>query len=202
MSGSESGSGGGCPVAVTLISPTAYARHRKCDEKAVRQAVLAGRISTIGGMIDAAVADIQWMQNTRARVNRRATPSAAADEAQASILPSDAATGPSSAAAGADPGYANHRSRREAADAERAELETAKLAGRLVDRERVEAAVFDAFRTLRDRALAVPRRCAPSVVGMVEAREIELAFLDELRLALGADEAVAVAAIQLKVLAQ
>ena len=56
---------------VTLITPTAYARHRGCDEKAVRKAIAAGRISTIDGKIDPAVADIQWAQNTRARADSR-----------------------------------------------------------------------------------------------------------------------------------
>lgn len=83
--------------------------------------------------------------------------------------------------------YQTARARREQADAERAEIEVAKMAGRLVDKARVEAAVFDAFRALRDRVMNVPRRCASLVVGLTDAREIELAIADELRAALGGD---------------
>ena len=64
-------------MAVTLITKAAYARHRGCDEKAVRKAIAAGRISTINGLIDKDVADIQWARNTRARADSgRTTPAA------------------------------------------------------------------------------------------------------------------------------
>lgn len=174
------------------MTKAAYARYRECDEKAVRKAIVEGRI-TIGddGLLDPAVADVEWAQNTRARADSgsKGAPGAAAGTAppdQPSLAPPgpDApSTAPPSAPI-AD-GYAESRARRERAEAEMAELNVAKLAGRLVDRERVEAAVFDAFRVLRDRVMAVPRRAAPSVVGLVEVREVELQIADELRRALG-----------------
>ncbi|WP_428419206.1 elements of external origin [Methylibium sp.] len=180
-------------MAVNLITPTAYARHRGCDEKAVRKAIAANRISLIDGKVDPAVADIQWEQNTRARIRRQA-PAAAPAAPQAPADAQPAAGGPDSppVAPAAGDSYSDHRSRREKAEAERAELEVKKMAGRLVERDKVEAAVFDLFRSLRDRVMAVPRRCAPTVLGMPEVREIELAMEDELRRALDAfDQAAA-----------
>ena len=185
-------------MAVTLLTPSAYARYRKCDERAVRKAVLASRISTINGLIDPVVADIQWRANSLPRPEERSEAPKSGEGGIGQTLPFDAPTDPEKPPGEPDPGYQAHRARREAADAERAELETARYAGRLVNREEVESAVFDAFRSLRDRVLAVPRRCAPAVLGLVEVREIEFAIADELRRALGADEAV-VAAIQAKV---
>lgn len=168
-------------MAVTLITPTAYARHRGCDEKAVRKAIAANRISTIDGKIDPAVADIQWAQNTRARANTRQKPPAPADAPQAPAPVADAPPAPNLPAGGAEPGYQDHRTRRELADAERAELETARMAGRLVDRERGERAVFESFRELRDRAFAATKTQARRVLGLTEIREIELALEEELR---------------------
>ena len=195
---------------VTLITPTAYARHRKCDEKAVRKAILAGRISTINGKIDAAVADIQWRNNTRARAGSgapgrdqaAAAPSAAADPRQAVLdAPGASSATPFDPAGPADATYSTSRARREAADALKAELEVQKMAGSLVERARVESAVFDAFRSLRDRCLSVPSRCAPKVVGLVEVREIEQAMTDELRSAFDAFESATAQAMSARLAA-
>lgn len=193
-------------MAVTLLTVSEYARHRGCDEKAVRKALAEGRISRLGTerrCIDPEVADIQWAKNTRARADSKAPgadrPAAGAEGVTAKP---DTSAGSAAGAQAALPldDYAASRARRERADAERAEIEVARMAGRLVDREQVTAAVFDAFRALRDRLMAVPRRCAPSLVGVVEVREIELLIADELRRALGPDEQSAVDALQAKVL--
>jgi hypothetical protein len=168
-------------VAVTLITPTAYSRHRGCDEKAVRKAILAGRISTINGMIDPAVADIQWAQNTRARVDRRSKAPAAGDATQPPAHAVDAPTQPAGPAGTADPGYADARARRERAEAEEAEIRVARSSGRALDRERAERGAFDAFRELRDAAFAACKSQARRVHGLTEMREIELALEEELR---------------------
>lgn len=188
-----------------LLTISEYARHRGCDEKAVRKALAEKRITRLSAdrkCIDPEVADIQWAKNTRARADSRAPGAdrhaAGTDGAAAA---GDAPSAPASGQAALPlDDYTASRARRERADAERAEIEVAKMAGRLVDREQVEQAVFDAFRSLRDRLLAVPRRCASAVVGMVDVRDIELAIADELRRALGPDDQAAVQAIQAKVL--
>lgn len=168
-------------MAVQLITKAAYARHRGCDEKAVRKAVAEGRISLIDGKIDAAVADIQWAQNTRAR----------ADSGRTAALPglgagqggTAAVEGPTGSIAqpAADQGYQDFRIRRERADAERAERENDKEAGRLIVRDSTERAIFDAFRALRDRIMATAQRSAPKLIGMSDVREAERVIADELR---------------------
>lgn len=168
-------------MAVQLLTKAAYARHRGCDEKAVRKAITENRISLIDGKIDPAVADIQWAQNTRARAGSGRT--AGADElveGSGAAQASSAATAPESRSSG----YQDLRARREAADAERAEIETGKLAGRLIERDSTERAIFDLFRQLRDAVIAAAPRSAPKVIGMNDARDIERIFTDELRKAL------------------
>ena len=166
-------------MTVVLLSKAAYARHRKCDEKAVRKAIAEGRISTIGGKIDPAVADIQWAANTRARAG---SGSKAAAPAAAATVPSPAAPeAPQQPVVAPEPGYADFRARRERADAERSEMETARMAGRLVDRDLIERTVFDAFRQLRDAVIASAPRASAKVLGIADARDIEIVFVGELR---------------------
>ena len=104
--------------------------------------------------------------------------------------PPEAPTRPDSPPAGpesppAAPGYQDHRTLRELADAERAELETARMAGRLVEKDLVERTVFESFRELRDAVFAACKSQARRVQGLTEIREIELALEDELRDAVG-----------------
>ncbi|CAN5858858.1 hypothetical protein BH11PSE13_BH11PSE13_12320 [soil metagenome] len=171
---------------VTLITQSEYARRRGVAKSAVAKAVAEGRISLIDGKIDPAVADIQWSQNTRARADsgRSAAPSTMA-EGQASLTPTEGDVGvsraPAPPAAPAEPGYADFRARRERADAERAERENAREAGKLVDRDLTERAIFDAFRQLRDAVIAVAPRASPKVIGLGDARDIELVIVGELR---------------------
>lgn len=159
-------------MAVQLLTKSAYARHRGCDEKAVRKAILEGRISSIDGKIDPEVADIQWARNTRARVpaggaggggsgaggsdllNHAPEPSAPAGTPQAGVPPA------------ADSGYVSLRARREAADAERAEIETAKLKGAMVMREDVDRGLFAIGREVRDHLSGCARRIASEVAGI------------------------------------
>ncbi len=165
---------------VNLITQSAYARLRGVAKSAVARAVTEGRISLIDGKIDPAVADIQWARNTRARADSGRS---GATLAAGTAATSDALQGPESQpqepAAGA-PSYSDYRTRTEKATAEKAERENARAAGRLVERERVERAAFDAFRELRDRVFSTPQRSAPRVVGMIDVREIESLITAEL----------------------
>jgi hypothetical protein len=140
-----------------------YARHRGNDEKAVRKAIAEGRITAmeINGrkMIDAAVADIQWAQNTRARADSRK-----ARKEAAGASPADEAS------------YAALRTRREAAEAQMAELALAKELGNVIEREPAVSAVFTAFRALRDGGLVIGRKLAANVAAMSDAREVQAAI--------------------------
>lgn len=172
-------------MAVQLITKAAYARHRGCDEKAVRKAVAEGRISLIDGKIDAAVADIQWAQNTRARADSGRTAALPGlGIGQGGAAATEAPTGPDNRAAAqpaSDQGYQDFRVRRERADAERAERENDKEAGRLITRDTTERGIFDAFRALRDRIMAAAPRTAPKLIGMADVRDAERVIADELR---------------------
>jgi hypothetical protein len=177
-------------MAVELISKTAYARLRGCDEKAVRKAVAEGRISLINGKIDPAVADIQWARNTRARASQ-AAPSA--NPAQAEIGNSTEPTAPAAAAPGAnvatekaatDPSYMQFRMRREEADAQIAEMNAAKMRGAMLMRDDVDRAMFEVGRELRDTLTACARRIASEVASMTAAEACEEVIDREHRIAL------------------
>lgn len=175
-------------MAVQLITVSAYARHRGCDEKAVRKAVEERRITPIPGkngrnMIDPVVADIQWAKNTRARADSSRTAASSAPAAGlGSAAPAESPTAPDAAgAAGQDPGYSHYRSLESKEDWEKKRRENMVAVGKLVDRDLVERAVFDSFRSLRDAALAVSQRAAPRCIGLADARDIEHVIADEMR---------------------
>ena len=163
---------------VTLLTKSAYARHRGCDEKAVRKAIAEGRISVIvvngKQMIDPAVADIQWAANTRARADSASKASAAA---VASTTAKKSPSGPENEFDGV-PRYDVTRAKRENVELRRAELLLAEEEKRLIEREPAVTATFTAFRLLRDEGMQVGRRVAARCASMTDAREIQL-LIDE-----------------------
>jgi hypothetical protein len=178
-------------MAVQLMTKAAYARHRGCDEKAVRKAIAEKRISTIDGKIDPEVADIQWAKNTRARADSKRTEGGAVIDAGSPLLDGEgAASGPDSAPSAPTPtGYADYRAMREKADAEMAVRANLKDAGLLVERSSVERGIFDAVRAFRDSVMVIGQRAAPRCIGLADSREIEHVITDETRKALEGFEA-------------
>jgi hypothetical protein len=176
-------------MAVELLTVTDYARRRKCDEKAVRRAILENRITVIldakgRKRIDPEVADIQWAKNTRARADsQRAGVAAPAGQGGGSGTASEVAGALGFGASADQPSYSDYRARTEKATAERAERENAREAGRLVESAQVKRGIYDSFRALRDAAMAVSQRAAPRCIGLADARDIEQVIRDELRLA-------------------
>lgn len=176
-------------MAVQLLTVSAYARHRGCDEKAVRKAIAENRITAIADAsgkrrIDPAVADIQWAQNTRARADSVRT--GAAPAASQPTVPSAAVAAPGEVLGetgpqDGQPNYADYRARTEKATAERAERENMREAGKLADTAQVKRGIYDSYRALRDAAMAVAQRAAPKCIGMGDARDIERVISDELR---------------------
>ena len=164
----------------SMLTQAEYARSRKDrglpggSREAVRKAVDENRISAFGPdkLIDQELADLQWARNTRARISAQATAQgdlitqAATDATTPGAASQPAASTPAAAsttpptAPTADPGYVSLRARREAADAERAEIETAKLRGSMVMREDVDRAMFAIAREARDQLSACSRRIA------------------------------------------
>ena len=178
---------------VNLLTQSEYAVHRGCSAVAVHKAVKAGRISTIDGKIDPIVADIQWAANTRARqpnrdrdagdlLSQAADPAGASASAGAS-QPPDASADPSTAVP-TDTSYATARARRERAEAEEAEIRTAKIKGELVSRDDIERALFEISRELRDRLMSSGKRLAAEVAPLATAQACEVAIDREHRIVL------------------
>lgn len=171
-------------MAVQLLTKSAYARHRGCDEKAVRKAIQDGRISTIDGKIDPEVADIQWAKNTRARADsKRTAPQEPLVGIDATATAATAPAGPVSGPAG-NPDYNDNRARREKAEADMAERENLREAKMVLDRQQSERAIFDIVRSLRDTVMAIGQRAAPKCIGLADSRDIERVITDESRRAL------------------
>lgn len=173
---------------VQLMGIRAYARHRGCAPSAVVKAIDEERITTVRDekgrrLIDPTVADIQWSKNTRARADS-ARAAAPTTEGQGDTSVSSEKT-PSSPESGEAPAsksaYSDFRAQTEAETLRRQRRENDLAEGLLVERRKVDRAVFDAFRALRDAAMAVPQRAAPRCIGLADPREIERVIEDEQR---------------------
>lgn len=173
-----------------LLTQAEYARSRKDrglpggSREAVRKAVDEGRISAFGPdkLLDQTLADSQWARNTRARVGSASgEPDLLGDDQDAG------ATVDAPAAASASRGDATYmalRARREAADAERAEMETAKLRGSMLMRDDVDRAMFEIGRELRDALMGCGRRIASEVATLASAEACEQVLDREHRIVL------------------
>lgn len=161
---------------VNLMTQADYARYRGCSKVAVGKAVKAQRISLVNGLIDPAVADIQWKANSRARVSATASPD------QPSLLQTSAQPNPDETPA-AD-GYTVSRNRREAADAEMAELKLAEQQGLLIRVDAVKQALAAAFTSTRDNLLQIPSRLAAVLAAESDSAKIHELLQAELHRAL------------------
>ena len=181
---------------VELITQAEYARRRNVSRAAVTQAIKTGRITVFeGGLLDPAVADVQWSTNTRARVD---SGRCAAGVDLATTTTPEALEGLD--AAQASMGYVNYRAMREKAEAEMAQRANLKDAGLLVEIEAVKRGVFDVVRAARDTVMNIGQRAAPRCIGLSDSREIERIVSEESRNALEAFEArmLGLAAIRTK----
>lgn len=146
-----------------LLTQAEYARSRKerglpgGSREAVRKAVDENRISAFGAdrLIDQHLADSQWARNTRTRLSPQANAAPDVPDllsgASAPASPGAPAAAQTSVQASApDTGYSTFRARREEAEAQRAEIEVAKLRGAMVMREDVDRAGYEIGRELRD----------------------------------------------------
>lgn len=177
-------------MAVTLMTVSEYARHRGCDEKAVRKAVAEGRISAMERdgkkAIDPEVADIQWARNTRARVRREPVDAArpAGQVAQAAQALPAAVSGTGGPAGMDNLSYSEAARLLKIEEARLKRLEREEQERKLTDAADAGRAVWTAFRTLRDTVMPTGRRVAAKVASMTDAREIQLLIDEALREAL------------------
>lgn len=170
---------------MAFVAVSEWAASLGMSRQAGHQAVKRCRIPLEGGKVDAGVATVLYQQRTRARARQNRAVGADQPAVGATVPTSGAGApvGPESGA-GAAPtqlGYQDARTRREHAEAEMAELEAARQAGRLLEREPTERAVFEAFRTVRDAVFAACRSQAPLVIGLTEVREVTLLLEDGMR---------------------
>jgi hypothetical protein len=162
-------------VASKFLTPAAYARHRGVSRPAVARAVREGRISTTAdGLIEHAVADLQWQANTR--------PRAKATEAAAPVLAGDVVS------------YQEARRRQAVADALMAERAELLQAGELIRVQAVRDALALDYATTREGLLQLPARLGPLLAAELDPAAVERLLRAEIHQALtrlaGAGEAL------------
>ena len=146
---------------VTLMTQSEYAKHRGVSHVAVYKAIKAGRISTIDGKIDPAVADIQWERNTRARMPSNPgepAPGPAVPGGGGGVLPAPV---PAAESEGRSGDYWDARNRREEAEASIAEMKEQEMRGLLIRADAVRSALAAKIAGARDALLQIPPRLAP-----------------------------------------
>ncbi|BEP42250.1 hypothetical protein [Variovorax sp. V15] len=171
---------------VNLISLADYALHRGCSKAAVTKAAQAGRITLIDGKIDPMIADAQWKANTRARIPARAArdepglPAARAARDEPGLPAAEAgAAGPAAGgASGGGDDYWDSRGRREAAEAELAELKVAEQRRELIRVSAVELVWAASLAAAREHLLQVRARLGPLLAAETDVFKIEQ-LLDE-----------------------
>lgn len=161
------------------LSLRAYAKHRGCDPKTVRQALEAGRIQGEkrgnSWLIDPAIADRQWNDRTHPGARGRkpnATPPGADINPPPADEPNDNAP------------YAKSAAREKFYKAELAKIELKIQTGELVDKAEMDRNNFTAFRILRDNILNVPDRLAAILANETDRHKVHMALSNELKKAL------------------
>lgn len=162
------------------MNQSEYAKHRGVSRVAVHKAVQDKRISLIDGKIDAAVADIQWAANTRARAPSSSAPQAPAGDAGQLF----GASQPSEGAGEEGAGYWGSRARREEAEASIAEMKQAEMQGLLIRADAVRSAWAAKITGARDALLQIPSRLAPVLAAESDLVRVTALLEDELRQAL------------------
>ena len=158
-----------------LISQREYARRLGVSHTAVQQAIASGRISTIGGRIDPAVADRQWQENTDQSKPRNRITGAPRHRRQPDELPRpmgmfgtmDAADDPAAVA-----GFARARAARELYPAQLAKIELDLRRGILVRADEVRLQAFGRARKARDLLISAPDRVAATIAATDDPAEV------------------------------
>ncbi len=160
-----------------IMSQRAYARHRGVNHFAVQKAIRSGRISTLAdGRIDSDVADREWERNTTPRppVVSKAPTRRADAEAEEGEFPGG----------GLQAAYTKARAIREQYEARLAKIRYEQQVGKLVNRDEVQVAAFNKFRTFRDAMLNIPDRVAALVAAEADPGKVHQLLATEIRKAL------------------
>lgn len=174
-----------------------YAQLRGCAPSAVTKAVKEGRITLVlvngKKMVDVALADRQWAQNTRARGDSHsAMPQHIPDvrkmvDAQAPDHPEhllDMVPPPLPAESDEAMTYDVARRRREAAEARIAEMKQAEMEGVLIRVDSVRSSMATKISGARDALLQIPSRLAPVLAAEPDLLKVTSLLEDALRQAL------------------
>lgn len=182
-----------------FLSVRGYAKHRKCSHTAVSKAIAAGRLLNAvhrkegAGrgqkvLIDPAVADSEWEQNTNPAQKRKEGTKLAPretlfDEGPLPDPVASEATGPSS------PSPARTQARAQAVmtsyKAQLTKLEFQQRDGSLVLVDEVELEAFRVARTIRNALLNIPERIASDLAADVDPSSVRNKLVAELNIVLG-----------------
>jgi hypothetical protein len=134
-------------------------------------AVKRCEIPVTDGKVDPEYATHLYQRNTRQRANGN-RPASLANEADAASVAGAGGAGGTEPKAKI-PGYDSSRARREAAEAEIAELKLAEQARKFLLKSDVDAAAFEIARALRDGLNNAARRIAAEVASLTSTEECE-----------------------------
>lgn len=151
-----------------LTTIAEWAKTVGISRQSAYDAVKRCEIPVTDGKVDPDYASHLYAKNTRQRANGH-RPDQLANGAQPGATAG--AGGPEFSAK--VPGYDTSRARREAAEAEAAEIKLAEMAGRFLLKADVEASMFEVARGLRDGLSNCARRIAAEVAALTTAEACE-----------------------------
>jgi hypothetical protein len=151
-----------------LTTVAAWAKLVGISRQSAYEAVARCEIRVTDGKLDSEYATILYRRNTRQRANGN-RPDPLADGAQPTTPAGAGGAEPSAKV----PGYDSSRARREAAEAAKAELQLAEMAGKFLLKSDVDSGVFEIARALRDGLMNCARRIAADLAPLSTADECE-----------------------------
>jgi len=166
------------------LTQAQYARRRGVSREAVRKAVRDGRIRLIGGKVDPAAADSAWAANSdpsKASVVPATLPAAAGDALGAAGAATADALSATTTGLPVGVTYADARAIREWNQALLLEQERRKRAGELAEIAHVVDVFYRAWRTARDRIMAVPDLHDADLAAMTDSAAVNARLKLELR---------------------
>lgn len=172
---------------MTTLTQSQFARHLAVDRAHVTRLKHAGRlVMTADGRVD--------VEASEARIAATADPAKSAVAERHAAARAGAVDGqkpPKSEPdddgeqAAGTPDYQKARARRETANAELAEMESATRAGQLMETALVLAAIADAGATLRTHLATLPAILAPQLATLNDENQVRLLLEDHIEQALG-----------------
>lgn len=167
-----------------LITPYEYSRRRGVTPSAVLKAIKSGRINLIDGKIDPAVADLQWIKNTRHPKAEFAKPKGPMIDRSALLPGSDHLPMPDTAIPPTSYDLQLARAKRETHEANIAEMRERQKAGELVELAKVHLAYTTLAAQLRAALERIPDKLAPRLAAESDEHAVHQLLTGELDQAL------------------